>query len=256
MPARERAIHLTGDVAFVTGAGGGMGRGIARALAKWGARVALADINADAVAETLREVEADGGEGQAYPLDITSAEEVKQVIKACVDEFGGIDLLVNAAGILIYGSVADSKPADWYRVMDVNINGIYLVSREVTKAMIARGTPASIVSISSSAGRKGEADMASYTASKFGVIGFTQTLAHELVGHDIMVNAICPGNVESQMLVDLADGMGWTMEQMHDYQLIKRFLTGEDMAYSIAFLHTSRVITGQAVNTDGGMMFN
>ena len=252
----QRSYDLTGHVAFITGAGGGMGIGIARALSSWGARVAVVDIDHARARETLKAVEADGGEGRAYRLDVTDEDEAARVVAACVADFGGIDLLVNAAGALTVATITDMTLAEWRHVMDVNITGVFVASRAGAREMVARGTPASIISISSSAGRNGYRGLAHYCASKFGVIGFTQSLAIELADKDIYVNAVCPDSVDTQMLETLAEGYGITTEDLVNDQLIKRFLTGEDMAYTIAFLHTSRAITGQTVNTDGGSVFS
>lgn len=252
----QRSYDLNGEVAFITGAGGGMGIGLARALSSWGARVAVVDIDETRAKETLKAVEADGGEGRAYRLDVTDEDDAERVVAACIADFGGIDLLVNAAGALTVANVTEMTLAEWRHVMDVNITGVFVASRAVARAMVARGTPASIISISSSAGRKGYPGLTHYCASKFGVIGFTQSLAIELADKEIYVNAVCPDSVDTQMLEALAEGYGITTQDLVNDQLIKRFLTGEDMAYTIAFLHTSRAITGQTVNTDGGSVFS
>lgn len=252
----QRSYDLSDDVALITGAGGGMGLDLGRALASWGARVALTDIDEARARNTLKAVEAAGGEGRAYRLDVTDEDDAERVVAACVADFGGIDLLVNAAGALTVAHVTDMTLEEWRRVMDVNITGVFITSRAVARAMVTRGAPASIVSISSSAGRKGYPGLTHYCASKFGVIGFTQSLATELADKNIYVNAVCPDSVNTRMLEDLAQGYGITTEDFVDSQLIKRFLTGEDMAYTVAFLHTSRAITGQTVNTDGGSVFS
>ena len=252
----RRSYDLAGEVALVTGAGRGMCRGIAHALAAWGAAVAVTDIDEAGAQETVRLIEAEEGRARAYRLDVTDEAEAARVAAACVADLGGIDLLVNGAGLLSVSPVVDMELEDWRRVMDVNISGVFIVSRAVAREMLKRGTAASIVSISSVGGRVGERDLAHYSASKFAVIGFTQSLAKELADNEIYVNAICPGSVDTPMLDDLALGLSVTKQDLVDGQLIKRFLTGEDMAHTIAFLHTSRAITGQSVNTDGGLCFN
>ena len=255
MPSR-RSYDLAGEVALVTGAGRGMGRGIAQALAAWGAAVAVTDIDEAGAQETVRLIEAEEGRARAYRLDVTDEAEAARVAAACVADLGGIDLLVNGAGLLTVSPVVDMELRDWRCVMDVNISGVFIVSRAVAREMLERGTAASIVSISSVGGRIGSWGEAHYSASKFAVIGFTQSLAKELADNEIYVNTICPGSVDTPMLETLANGLKVTKQDLVEQQLIKRFLTGEDMAYTIAFLHTSRAITGQAVNTDGGLMFD
>ena len=255
MPTFDRRIDLAGHRVMVTGAGGGMGRDIARTLASWGARVAVSDLAASSAEATLKAIGDAGGDGFATALDVADEASVEAGVEASWQAFGGLDLLVNNAGVLTHGNVVDLRLEDWQFVLGVNATGVFLVSRAAARRMIAQGSPASIVSTSSISGKHGDAGLAHYSASKFAVVGFTQALAAELAGHDILVNAICPGTVETPMMENLtADARTSVAAYLQD-QLIRKAQTPADMAYAIAFLHTSRAMTGQALNIDGGTVF-
>ncbi len=251
-----RGIELTGQRVLVTGTGGGMGGDIACTLAAWGATVAATDMDRAAAEAALRRVEAAGGSGCAAAIDIASEASVAKGVAGCWQALGGIDLLVNNAGVLRHGNVVDMTLADWNFVMGINITGTFLMSREVARRMIEQGTPASIVSTASISGKHGDPGLAHYSASKFGVIGFTQALAHELAPYDILVNAVCPGIVDTPMIRALAKSEGVGVEHYVEPQLIKRMQTPADIAYAMAYLHTSRAMTGQALNIDGGTFFH
>ncbi len=251
-----KKIDLGGQRVLVTGTGGGMGGDIACTLAAWGATVAATDMDPLGAERTLERIEAAGGSGCAAAIDVASEASVEEGVAACWQALGGIDLLVNNAGVLRHGKVVDMSLEDWNFVLGVNITGVFLVSRAVARRMVAQGTPASIVSTASISGKHGDPALAHYSASKFGVIGFTQALAHELAPHDILVNAVCPGIVDTPMIRHLAAAEGHPAEDYLSAQLIKRFQTPEDIAYAMAYLHTSRAMTGQALNIDGGTFFH
>lgn len=249
-------IDLTGHRVMVTGAGGGMGRVIAATMASWGAHVAVSDLDAGSAEETLSGISDAGGEGFATAMDVSDEASVDAGVAASWDALGGLDLLVNNAGVLTVSDVVDMPLKDWQFILGVNATGVFLVSRAVARRLITQGTPASIVSTSSISGKRGDAGLAHYTASKFAVVGFTQSLAAELAPHDILVNAICPGTVETPMMDHLTVAAGTSVPAYLEDQHIRRSQTPRDMAYAIAFLHTSRAIAGQALNVDGGTVFN
>lgn len=247
---------LEGTRAVVTGGGRGLGRGIALSLAGRGAAVAVLDVDERSAEGVAREVAALEVQAVARSVDVTDESGVAATVGSVRKEFGGIDLLVNNAGVLSVAPVVELSLAEWRRVMDVNATGAFLMSREVARTMIADGTEGSIVSIASIAGKRGDPELAHYSASKFAIVGFTQALARELAVNGITVNAVCPGLVETSMIEALAAGWSSSVEQMLEPQAIRRPQTPDEIADAIAFLHRNRSVTGQAVNVDGGTVFN
>ncbi len=248
--------ELDGVRAIVTGAGRGLGRGIALGLRQRGAAVAALDIDEDAARSVADELAVDGAKSMAAGVDVTDERSVQAAVEKVVEGLAGIDLLVNNAGVLTIARVVDLSLAEWRRVMDVNATGVFLMTREVARVMMRGEGARSIVSISSIAGKRGDPELAHYSASKFAVIGFTQALARELATHGITVNAVCPGLVETEMIISLGQSWGESVEEMLQAQAIRRPQTAEEIAAAISFLHRSRSVTGQAINVDGGTVFN
>lgn len=245
-----------GTRALVTGGASGLGRGIGEALASSGFSVALADLDADAAGDAAHELSEGATAAMGLRIDVTDEGSVDAAVTAVVEEFGGLDLLVNNAGVLSVSAIVDLPLHEWRRVMEVNATGTFLCSRAVARALVASGRPGSIISIASIAGKKGDPQLAHYSASKFAVIGFTQALARELAFHDITANAICPGVVDTQMIAQLAHDWHTTMDAMLTGQAIPRPQGPDEIADLIRFLHAARSVTGQAINIDGGTVFN
>ena len=248
--------YLRGQRVFLTSAGGAIGRGLAVDFARRGAILGLTDIADGALRRTAETLGAAAVAPWLRRLDVTDAPDVGEAVRAFADAAGGLDLVVNAAGILSVAKVVDMDPAAWRRILEVNATGTFIVSQAAVRVMIAAGTQGSVVNISSMAGKVGDPALAHYSASKFAVIGFTQSLAREVAEHGITVNAVCPGVVDTPMIADVARGWGLTMDDFMKIQLVKRPQTPAEIAQAIAFLHGCRSVTGQAINVDGGTYFH
>jgi NAD(P)-dependent dehydrogenase (short-subunit alcohol dehydrogenase family) len=188
-------MKLKGRVAIVTGAAEGIGKAIAVAFAKEGAKVVIADINYELAEETIAEI---GGDVMAVKADVTEWDEVTAMVKQTVEEFGRVDILVNNAGVVRKGWVKDLPEEVWDEVLTINLKGTFLCSKAVLPTMIEQQY-GRIITISSIAGKQGEAAGSAYCSSKFGQIGFTQALALEVARDNITVNAICPGPIPTRL---------------------------------------------------------
>jgi len=248
---------LNGRVGLVTGGGGGIGRAIARRLARDGMTVAVLDRNGGAAHAVAAETD-----GLAVTADVTEPEEVGRAVDATLARFEKIDLLVNNAGVAWMGPALDTPLEALRSMLAVNVEGVFIVSRAVLQHMIARRA-GSVVNLASWAGKTGPAYFAGYSASKFAVIGLTQALAREMAPHGIRVNAICPG-----IVVDTA--MRTAIEaQQRRYRLpdttereksipIGRVSVPDDVARIAAFLASdeSSYMTGESLNLSGGLLMD
>ena len=258
--------RFSGKVAFVTGAGTGIGKSIAKRLASEGARIVVADLNPDWANSSAEEISKDNhSETLAKKMDVTSAEEVESVIGEVWKSFGPIDFLVNNAGVSTMNRVVDLSEKEWDFNMNVNAKGVFLVSRAALRRMLAQDygkDKPKIVNTASMAGKYGAPLLAHYCASKFAVVGFSQSLALELAPYGITVNCVCPGYVQTSMqereLEWEAKLRGMTCDEVKkDYVAhvpLGRLETAEDVANVVAFLcsHDSDYMTGQAINVSGG----
>lgn len=250
------SIDLGGDRVLITGAGRGIGRGMAEAFASWGASVAVMDAVKDGIEETMQLLSAHPGSHVGSVVDVTDEDAVETGVEAAWNALGGIDLLVNNAGVLSVARVAELELAEWRRIMEVNATGVFLMSRAVVRTLQRHQRSGSIVNIASIGGKRGDPGIAHYAASKFAVIGFTQALAREVAANDILVNAVCPGVVETRMIAEMAASSRVSPTDWIRNQSIQRSQTPRDIAFAAAFLHRSRAMTGQAINVDGGTVFN
>ena len=204
---------LAGKVVVVTGAGSGVGRAVALALADAGARTVLVARSADAIGETAREIAARGGEALAVPCDVADEAAVAAMADAVSARFGGADGAVLAAGIGRFGPVETYPLADWNATLATNLTGAFLVSRALLPSMRARGG-GWIVAIGSGAGKQGYANLAAYSASKFGLIGFMQALGAEVGGDGIRTAVVNPGSILTPFGgKDVADAVLWLLRQ-------------------------------------------
>ena len=255
---------LRDKIAVVTGAGQGIGKASALALAKAGAHVVAVDINARTAAETAAEVERLGQRGLALQADLGDVPQIDRVIEQAIAAFGRIDILVNNAGVTRRAPIMDLTEADWDRIHRVNAKGVFFCLQRAAREMIPRGG-GRIINIASIAGKgyPGASNVI-YAASKGAVIGMTKLAAHQLGPHDINVNAVCPGIVRTSLYKEnvrvTAAAEGMTIEAVEQRAVravpLRRANEPEDIANMVLFLASpgARNITGQSFNVDGGLV--
>lgn len=253
--------ELSERVAIVTGAGTGIGRGIASVMAREGAHVVCTDIVLENASATGKAILAAGGSGEALVQDVTSSSSCQAVADQVIAAHGRIDILVTNAGVSKSVAITDLDEAEWDRVNNVNIKGVFLACKAVIPHMIARRY-GKIVNISSMVGKEGIPLFSHYCASKFAVIGFTQSLAKELAPHDINVNAVCPGVVRTPLwdplLKQLSANKGITEDEAWNEFVsgipFRRPQEPEDIGEAVAFLASDRArnITAESANLSGG----
>ncbi|TQR88232.1 SDR family oxidoreductase [Mycobacterium hodleri] len=257
--------RVSGRTVLVTGAGQGMGAGIARALAGEGANVAVGDINvaaADAVAAALRD---HGHSAISVGMDVTKREQVRAAIEVTVREFGRLDVMFNNAGLNKPMQFLDVTEENWNLVMDVNALGVLIGTQEAAKQMIAQGGGGKIVNTASIASRQGYAEFVPYCASKFAVVAIIQAGARALAGDHITVNGFSPGVVETPLwaqldkdMVDIhaAEKEGDAFAAFASGALLGRAAQVADIVPTAVFLASadSDFITGQVMAIDGGMV--
>ncbi len=245
--------RLEGRTALVTGGSRGIGRAIALDLASAGARVGVSYVsNASAADATVAEIQAAGGEARAFVSDVSQPESVEGLVKGFLAWTGGrIDILVNNAGITRDGLVMRMSDSDWKAVLDTNLTGTFLVTRAVSRTMIKQRF-GRIINVSSVVGLMGNPGQANYAASKAGLIGFTKSLAKELGSRNILVNAVAPGFIHSEM----TEGLGDDLKRKYLEQLpVGRFGEPQEVAALVVFLAAEGTyITGQVINVDGGIL--
>jgi meso-butanediol dehydrogenase/(S,S)-butanediol dehydrogenase/diacetyl reductase len=259
--------RLDDSVCMVTGAGRGIGRGIAARLVAEGAAVCVADIDATAAQTVAGEIGQRDARAVAVGCDVGDRESVRGAIAETVDAFGRLDVLFNNAGISKTQHFLEITEADWQRIMRVNGLGVLLCMQEGAEQMRRQGDGGKIVNTASIAGKEGFPLFGAYCASKFAVIGLTHTGARALAADGITVNAFCPGVVETELWDQLdrefmdigeTERPGQSLEEFGAGILAGRLSTPDDIAGLAVFLASgdSDYITGQAINVDGGMLFH
>lgn len=254
-----------GEVFIVTGAGQGLGRAIAAAVAARGGTLVLCDLDGDKVRAAAAELANQHGvPALGLNCDVSDASAFAGVVEAAVSEHGRLDHLVNNAGTLHIGAITETPPDAFRRVLDVNVTGVFLGMRAVLPVMTSQGR-GSIVNLSSLAGKKGMVNLAAYCASKAAVISLTQSAALESAPH-VRVNAVCPGVVNTEMqqreyriLSDLtgADPKDIEQDWLNDMPL-GVFQEPQDIAEAVCFLSSRRArqITGESINVNGGLLMD
>lgn len=249
---------LSGKTAIVTGASRGIGKAIALKLAASGVKVACVARSADKLAETVGEIEAAGGAAEAIPCDVADADAATKLVEDVAERWGAVDILVNNAGITRDTLLPRMSDDDWDSVIATNLRSVFLFSRAAAGVMM-RAKKGRIINISSTSGRRGNAAQCNYSASKAGVIGFTQTIARELASkrRQITVNAICPGFIATDMTAALKEAAGEdaVMERIKAAVPLQRQGEADEVADAVLFLasDSAAYITGQTLTVDGGM---
>jgi 3-oxoacyl-[acyl-carrier protein] reductase len=254
------SIDFTGKTLVVTGGLTGIGKGIADLFLEAGANVVIGDIACKPGVEPIHD------RLVHIRIDVTSGEDAARLIQCAVDSFGRIDFLVNNSGTSTMDFAVDIREEDWDKVMDINAKGVYLVSQAGARQMLRQGGGGRIINIASQAGKNGYRCMGNYVASKHAVLGFTKVMALELAREQILVNAVCPGIVETDMKkrerVEGAALRGMTPEDIlaedRSQVPIGRTAEPEDVANVVLFLASplASYMTGQAINVTGGMTMN
>ncbi len=245
-------------VAIVTGGARGMGFAVAERLCAAGMRVVVADINSATVEKAAAAI---GDSARPRPVDVTSEASVCELVDSVTGEMGRLDVLVNCAGVISIHPLAEITEEEWDRVLDVNLKGVYLCCRAAAPALL-ESPCGRIVNIASDVGKRGEADISHYAASKFGVVGFTQSLAMEFAPQGLTVNSVCPAITETDMMKQIvSEEAGRTGMAVADLQAsavseipLGRPTRPSDIAATVAFLvsEEAEFITGQAINVTGG----
>lgn len=246
--------NVEGKVVVVTGGGAGIGRATAALFAKNGAHVVVTDLKEPEGHETVDKITADGGRALFLAHDVASEEQWKQVLATAKDHFGGIDVLVNNAGIYLIAPVAETTLEQWNRLFSINVTGVFLGAKHAAPYLAQRGG-GSIINLSSVAGLLGAAGHACYGASKGAVRILTKDLAAELGGQNIRVNSVHPTYVKTAMADYGAAMAGKTLDEMgRDMSVLGRLAEPEDVANVIVFLAAdeSRYLTGAEFVIDGG----
>jgi len=254
---------------LITGAGKGIGKSIALELAREGSSIIVTGHKLENARDTVGEIREFGGDAYPYEMDVTDSDRIQAVVDQATDEVDRIDVLVNNAGVSSMNRVLDMTEEEWDHNMNVNAKGVFLCSKIVGRHMVDKAEEepwdnnGKIINISSMAGRFGVPFLAHYVASKWAVLGFTQSLAKELSEHNITVNAVCPGFVQTSMqdreLEWEAEMTGKTPEEVKqsyiDATLLGRLQDPEDVADVVHFLVSDRsdYMTGQSINSTGGV---
>jgi meso-butanediol dehydrogenase/(S,S)-butanediol dehydrogenase/diacetyl reductase len=255
-------MKLKGKVAIVTGASRGIGQAIAIRLAQEGADVTIVALRSEErLTAVARDIEACGRQVLPLMADVSKGEAVERMVEETLKKFGRIDILVNNAGIIRVSPITELTEEEWDEVLRVNLRSVFLCCKAAVPHLIKQKS-GTIINVSSTGGKTGYPGITHYCASKFGVIGFTQSLAKELGVHNITVNAICPGEVKTEMwtrflCVEWSKGTDMSPEKYYDhfvkaYSPLGRGMPAEQVGEAVVFFCVAENITGQALNVCAG----
>ncbi|NHB58414.1 acetoin reductase [Acinetobacter sp. 194] len=256
---------LNNKIAIVTGAGKGIGRGIALRLAEEGVHIALVDLNENDLKQVQQEVEQIGVKASAFVADVSQLEQITQAIEHAEQSLGGFDVMINNAGIAQVQPISQVTPEEFHKINDINVGGVLWGIQAAAKKFIQRKQKGKIINAASIAAHDGFAMLGVYSATKFAVRALTQAAAKEYASNGITVNAYCPGVVGTDMWVEIdkrfsevtGAPVGETYQKFVEGIALGRAQTPEDVAALVAFLASddSDYITGQSIMTDGGIVY-
>jgi 3-oxoacyl-[acyl-carrier protein] reductase len=245
------SVDLSGQTALVTGASRGLGAAIAIALGKAGAKVACVARNREKLEQTVREITSAGGTAECFECDVTNGESIQKVVDAVLEKWQKLEILVNNAGINRDTLIPRMQDEQWDDVINTNLRGAFLFTRAATRPML-QARYGRIINIASVSGLMGNPGQANYSASKAGLIGMTRTVARELGGRKVTVNAVAPGFIESEMTGALGESI---LGEVKTRIPVKRLGLPHEIADAVLFLAApgSAYITGQVLTVDGGL---
>jgi len=252
---KDVSFDFSGKVALITGASSGIFREVAKGYGQAGAVVAIVDVNMEGAEKTKSDIEGAGGTSKVYRCDVSNVANVVETVKKVIEDFGGVDILINGAGVQ-YRSKSEEFPEDkWDFVMDINCKGVFFMCREVGRHMIERGKGGKIINVSSMLAWSGGYTVPAYAASKGAVTQFTKSLCNEWARYNINVNAIAPGYVLTEMNIPLAEDPERN-KQILARLPVGRWSTPEDLVGSFLFLGSEAAdyIHGAIIPVDGGWL--
>jgi len=245
-------MRIKDKVVIITGSGGGIGKETALLFAKEGAKVVVADVNEKGGTETVENIKKAGGEAFFAKLDVSSRDQIKQVVKDTIAKYGKIDVLINNAGIIQDALVVKMTEEQWDKVININLKGPFNCIQAVVEQMINQGSGV-IINISSIVALYGNVGQTNYAATKAGLIGMTKTLAKELGKKGIRVNAVAPGFIYTPMTATVPEKI---LELMKEKTPLRRLGKPEDVANTLLFLSSDEAsfINGAVISVDGGLL--
>jgi 3-oxoacyl-[acyl-carrier protein] reductase len=242
---------LNGKIALVTGAARGLGRMISEYFAESGAKVACIDVNAETLAETVSAIRNAGGTAEAFACDVTNSEMVNDTVNKVVELWGGLNILVNNAGVTRDNLLVRMKDEQWDLVLNINLRGTFFFTRAAARPMM-KAHQGRIINIASVSGLMGNPGQVNYSASKAGIIGLTRTVARELASRHVTVNAVAPGFIATDMTAKLGEEI---LEQVRKQVPLGQLGEPRDIADAVLFLASDAAsyITGHVLTVDGGL---